>query len=147
MIVTGSPLTAFCDAFQAVLAGDAALGALVEGVFGHLRESERTAYPYLVIGRTSRDNSSGAMQVAGGRVTLQLDGWSDANGPHEMERILSRVAALMERRHPFLVAGFEVVVGSLTCELEEVFDEPDDDSPDRRLYHGVQRWACEVHGA
>lgn len=148
--VSASPVTAFVDAFRAALVADTngseAVMALATGVYGHVSEAARTAYPYLVIGRRTRDNVGGAMQRAGGQVTLQLDGWSDAKGPYQIQRLLSRVAQLIERR-PLAVAGFDVVEGSLTCELEEVFDEPDVDKPDARLYHGMQRWTCEIHEA
>lgn len=143
---TGSPVIAFVDAFRNALIADSTLMAMVTGVFGHLSEAARTNYPYLVIGRRTRDNSSGAMQIAGGMVSIQLDGWSDNKGALEMQQIQSRVAALMERR-PLFVNGYAMVYGSLTCEYEEVFDEPDEDKPDARLYHGVQRWSAEIHEA
>ena len=40
-----------------------------------------------------------------------------------------------------------MVGGSLTCEMSEVFDEVDEDKPDDRLYHGVQRWTADVEEA
>lgn len=144
MIVTGSPVQAFIDAVRTVLIADPTLDGLVEGVFGHLSEAQRTAYPYVVLGRRHRANDSGAMQVAGGHVTVQLDVWSDHKGPSEAHAICSRVTALLERRM-VTVSGFEMVNGSLTCDFEEVFDEPDEDSPDRRLYHGVMLWGAEIH--
>lgn len=152
MIVTGSPITAFVDAFRNVLIGDTealngsvALMGLVTGVYGHVSDRARTDFPYLVIGDRHRANDGGAMQIVGGMVSVQLDGWSAAKGPFEMQSILSRVAWLCERRTGFKVAGFAALDGSLTCEFEEVFDEPDADSPGRRLYHGVQRWTALIH--
>lgn len=152
----GSPVMAFTEAFRAVLVADTpsamttsgttALMGLVTGVYGHPSEATRVAYPYLVLGRRSRNNDSGAAQVSGGHVSLDLDGWSAAKSPYEMQRVLSRVAALMERRQ-LSIDGWVLVEGSLTCEFEDVFDEPDEDMPARRLYHGVQRWVCEIHGA
>jgi hypothetical protein len=144
-VCTGSPVTAFADAFKAALEDDATLMALITGVFGSVSQAARTAHPYLVIGRTSDDGATGAMQTPGGMVTLHLDGWSDAKGPYAMERILSRVKAVMERRAPFLVSGFDALRGSLHCELSDVFDEDDTDTPDAILWHGVQRWTCEIH--
>lgn len=143
--VAGSPIEAFADGVRAILTADATLVALVTGIYGHVSEAARTAYPYLVIGRRSRTNDAGAMQIAGHVVALQIDGWSSAKGPHEMQAILSRVAVLLERR-PVTVTGYELLDGSVTCELEDVFDEPDEDQPGARLYHGVQRWIGEVHG-
>lgn len=141
--VTGSPTQALVDAIRVTLTGDATLMALVTGVFGHLSEAARTAYPYIVLGRRSRNNDGGAMQIAGGLATLQLDVWSDHNGPSQVHAIQSRVSVLLERRSLSLT-GFSLRPGSLTCELEEVFDEDDPDSPDRLLYHGVQRWTGDV---
>lgn len=142
--VTGSPTQAFVDALKTALVGEAALMALVTGVFGHLSEAARTGYPYLVLGRRSRLNDGGAMQIAGGHVSVQLDGWSAHKGASEMHAILSLVTKTLERR-AIVVSGYSIVQGSLTCELEDVFDEPDEDKPDARLYHGVQRWTAEIH--
>ena len=40
-------------------------------------------------------------------------------------------------RRPIDVSGFEALPGSLTCAYEDVYDEPDEDKPGARLYHGV----------
>lgn len=152
MIVTGSPTQAFVDAIRSILVADTqakqgseALMALVTGVYGHLPEAARTAYPYVVLGQRSRDGDTGAMQTAGSNVRLQLDVWSDAKGPYTTHRILSRIAHLLERRSRLTVSGFMYLVGSLTCEFEDCSDEPDEDNPDVRLYHGIQRWTAEIH--
>jgi hypothetical protein len=145
VIVTGSPITAYVDAIRTVLLADTTLMALVTGLYGHLPDASRTEPPYLVIGRRHRDNDGGAMQIAGGRVTVDVDGWSGAKGPFEMQRILSRVAYLLERRRTLAVSGFAYLEGSLTCEMEDVFDEPDEDKPESGVYHGVQRWTADIH--
>lgn len=142
-VVTGSPVQPFVDAFKAALEADTALMAAIEGVYGHLRETQRTAYPYLVLGRRNRTDA-GAMQLAGSRVSMQLDGWSDHQGASEMHAILGHVSRVMERR-TLRLSGFEMVQGSLTCEYEDVFDEPDNDTPTKTLYHGLQRWTCELN--
>jgi hypothetical protein len=145
--VSGSPVTAFVDAIRTLLLADATLTGLLSSptaIYGHLSEAERTAYPYVVLGRRSRTNDAGAMSVAGSMMSLQVDVWSDHKGPFEAQSICSRIARLLERAS-LAVTGFDYVTGSLTCEMEEVFDEPDEDSPDRRVYHGVQRWAAELH--
>lgn len=144
--VTGSPTQAVVDAIRSALVASVPLMAQVTGVFGHLSEAARTAYPYIVLGYRSRNNDAGAMQVAGSRVTVQIDVWSAHRGASEAHSILSGIARVLERRD-LAVAGFALVRGSLTCELEDVFDEPDEDKPDERLYHGVQRWAVEIHEA
>ena len=143
-VVTGSPLLPFVDAFKAALKADAALMAVIEGVFGHLKETARQAYPYIVLGRRTKAGDEGPMGLAGGRFTMQLDGWSNHQGASEMHVMLGHVFRVMERR-ALVVSGFDLIRGSLTCEYEDVFDEPDPDTPTRTLYHGVQRWACEIH--
>lgn len=142
--VTGSPLTALVDGVRTVLLADATLMALITGLYGHVSEAARVAYPYLVIGRRTRDGLGGAMGVAGGTVTVEIEGWSDAKGPYAMQAILSRVAVLLERQ-PVTVTGYSLVTGSVHCEHEDVFDEPDEDKPGSRLYHGLQRWTAEIH--
>jgi hypothetical protein len=144
---TGSPVQAVVDAIRTILVGDATLMALVTGVYGHLSEAARVAYPYVVLGRRTRDDEGGAFGAAGGAVVLQIDVWSDGKGPSQTHSILSQIAALLQYRLSLVITPWTYVDASLTCELEEVFDEPDDDSPGRRLYHGLQRWACEVHAA
>ena len=141
--VTADPTVAFVDAIKARLSADAQLVALVTGIFGHLSEAARVAYPYLVLGRRTSNNEGGAMGLAGGQVTLQIDGWSNAKGPYAISSIGSRVYAVLERQ-PLSVSGFALVEGSLTREFQEVFDEPDEDKPDSRLYRLVQRWTAEI---
>jgi hypothetical protein len=145
-VATGTPTQAFVDAFKAALEADPPLMALIAGVFGHLSEATRTAYPYLVLGQRTRRNDGGAMQIAGGRLELQLDGWSDHKGPSEITAIGAAVVRVLERR-PLRIAGYELLQGSLTCELDDVVDEPDPDKPKSRLYHGVQLWTAEIHQA
>jgi hypothetical protein len=145
VIVSADPTVAFVDAFKAPLAADTVLSGALTGIFGHLSEAARTNYPYLVLGRRSNDGDAGAMGKAGHRIALQVDGWSDGKGPFEIEQIGSRVFALMERRTGFTVPGFTVIEQSLHREFAEIFDEPDEDSPDKKLYRTVQRWVCEIH--
>jgi len=142
--MSGSPVQAVVDGIKTVLAADTTLTATLTGIYGYVPGSARTTFPYLVLGRRQRTNDSGAMQTVGGHVTVQIDVWSDHKGPSETHTILSRVAWLLERT-AIAMAGFALVQGSLTCEFEDVFDEPDGDSPERVLVHGVQRWVCEVH--
>lgn len=143
--VSADPTVAFVDAVKTRLAADTTLAALVTGIYGHLSQAARTAYPYVVLGRRTSDGSSGAMGLPGGIVSLQVDVWSDAKGPYAATVICSRMYTLLER-HPLTVTGFDLVAGSLHREMQDVFDEFDSDSPDRVLYHGVQRWTAEIHG-
>lgn len=156
--VTAEPTQAFVDAISARLRADTELGrpdslatlmGLQDGavkVFGHLSESKRVAYPYLAFGRTSNPNDAGTMGIAGGNITVQIDGWSNAKGPYQIRRVKSRVFALLERKS-LPVVGFTLLDGSLHCELNEDFDEPDEDKPESRLYRMVQRWTAEIHEA
>jgi len=144
--VTAEPRQAFRLAFGARLRADAGLMAIVSGPYGRLSEAARVPYPYLVFGQQSMDRNAGAMGLAGANVSLQLDGWSDYKGPAEMDAILSRLSVLLERQ-TLAVPGFAMVQGSLTCELSESFEEADEDMPDARLFHGVQRWTAEIHEA
>lgn len=143
-LVTGSPSQAFTDAISAVLKADATLTGLITGVFAHVSEATRTAFPYLVLGRRTMPRESGPMQIAGGVYELQIDVWSDAKGPFETSTILSRVYALLERRG-LTVTGFDLLAGSLTRDAEEIFPEPDTDDPKQLIYHGVQIWVGEIH--
>lgn len=150
-IVTGSPTQAFVNGVRTVLQADATLGALVTAIVGHVSESQRTAYPYVVLGRRSR-TPAGPMHVAGSSVSVQIDVFHGRNdtattntlGPGPVHTILSRISDLLERQ-AVTVSGFDLVEGSVTCDFEEVIDEPDADKPDSRIYHGVQRWIGEVH--
>ncbi len=145
--ILGSPTQAFVDALKAALEADATLMAMIEGVFGHVSDAARTRYPYLVLGQRHLDEGNArSMGVAGGRTEIQLDGWSDHKGASEMHAILSRARAVLDRR-TLRVAPFTMMAGSLSCEFEDVFDEPDEDAPSKRLYHGVQRWGAEIDGA
>lgn len=146
MSVTGDPIQGVVDAVRTALLADATLTAIVgaAGVYGHLPQASRTDPPYLVIGRRHHSGDAGAMQKEGGHVSLQIDGWSAHKGPAEMHTIVSRCYVLLERTN-LTADGFTLVEGSLHREFADVFDEPDEDSPDRVLYHGVQLWTCEIH--
>jgi hypothetical protein len=144
--VIGSPVQAFVDALKRALLADATLVALVTGVYGYVPEASRTDFPYLVLGMRTSDRDAGAMTLPGANVTVQLDGWSDHKGASEIEAILSRVAFLFERGTLALSGGYSMIVGSLTCEFQQVFVEPDADMPEQLLYHGLQRWRATIDG-
>lgn len=146
-VVTGSPTQAFVDALKARLEADTTLMALITGVFGHLPEDVRTPYPYLVIGYRHLDEGQArSMALPGGQAQLQLDGWSDHQGGSQMHAILARVRVVLDRQ-TLRLDGFTMMAGSLHCAFEDVFDEQDEDSPEKKLYHGVQRWAAEIDEA
>lgn len=146
----GSPVQVFVDAVRRALLADATVAALVSSrVYGYVPEVSRTDFPYVVLGNRTADRDAGAMQQPGTNVTLQLDGWSDRKGASEMETILSRISALFERQTLSLSGGFEMIAGSLTCELQQVFAEPDSgdgNMPEQLLFHGVQRWRATIDG-
>lgn len=149
-LVTGSPVKPFVDAVLARLTADAELEALLGGpdkITGHISHDERLAEPYVVLGRRGRFGDAGAMQLPGDMVSLQIDVFSAHKGPSEAAVIQSRIAVLLERE-TLRVRGFEMVKGSMTVELEEIFDETDEDLPDSgQIYHGVQRIVAEIHQA
>jgi hypothetical protein len=142
--VTASPAQAFVNAFKARAEADAPLMAMITGIYGRLPEATRTPYPYLVFGQETREGNAidaGALGLAGARVTVQLDGWSDYKGKSQIRSIFSRVLVLFERK-PLAVAGFGLMENSVTCEFETIDDEADLDSPELKLEHGIQRWTC-----
>jgi hypothetical protein len=145
--VSADPTVAFVDAIKTRLESDATLDALITGVYGHVSEAARTNYPYVVLGRRrvpTDDIDQGVMGVNCVVVELQIDVWSDAEGPFTVTNICSRLYALLER-YALSVTGFDVVSGSLSRHFQDVFNEPDEDNPEQKLYHGVQRWRCELH--
>jgi hypothetical protein len=143
--VSAEPTIAVVDAIKAVLDGDATLRAMVTGIYGHVSETAAKAYPYLVLGRRTTDGDAGAMQSAGTIVTVQIDGWSSAKGPYEIEAIGSRVFRLLERRAGFEVPGFAVVAQSLHRESGFYDVEFDETMPQRSLYRLMQMWTVEIH--
>lgn len=146
--ITADPTVAFVDAIKTRLSADATLADMVTGIYGHVSEAARVAYPYLVLARRTSSElvGGGPMGLGANQVSLQIDGWSDGKGPYAISAIASRVYVVLERWTPAL-PGFEMVQGSLKRELQEVFDEPDEDKPNARLYRMVQRWTAEIHEA
>ena len=144
LTVTGSPMVPFVDALKTALTADTGVTALISTrLYGGFPRGARTSYPYVVRGRRSMTDGGGAMQLEGGDVSVQIDTWSQANGPYEASNILANVRRVLQRSNP-PVKGFALVQGSLHCTLEEVFDEPDPDMPEQQLYHGVQAWTAMV---
>lgn len=143
-IVSGSPVQPFVDAVKAALEADTELMAILTAVTGHVSEAEPLPYPYLVLGRRNRGEDTGAFGIAGSMVSLELNWWSNHRGPFQAQTIGSHVSRILLRRR-LLIPGYDLVDGSVTCEFEEVFDEPDEDMPSQKLYHGVQRWQAEIH--
>lgn len=140
--VSADPTIAFVDAVRAKLIGDAMLVGMVTGIYGHLSEAARTAYPYIVLGHR-RAEPSGAMQLAGSALTLHIDVWSDAKGPLTVQQICSRIYTLLERQ-TLAVTGFTMESHSMDRVNQNVFDEPDMDDPNNLLYHGQQEWTAVV---
>ena len=144
LVATGNAIEALVDAVKTHLDGDAELGALVTGVYGFVPAASRQTHPYVRIGSQAiLQDDFGAMQTAGGRVVFTLDSWSAAKGPHTMRTVLARLLVLLERVD--LTLAFHVLAGgSLHCTLSGVDEEPDEDMPDRVLYHGRQEWEALV---
>jgi hypothetical protein len=143
-VVTGSPVQGVVDAMKTALTGDATLMAILTTVTGHVVEQARPTYPYLVLGRRGRGADAGAFGIAGTTVSVELDWWSNHRGPYEAQTIGGHLSRILQRA-ALAVPGFDVVAGSLTCEFEDIYEEPDDDMPNQKLYRGVQRWTAEIH--
>lgn len=141
--VTGSPVVPFVDAVKAALVADVALMGLITGVYGGTSRADPTVLPYVQLGRRAAMGDGFAMQKAGADVSLQIDVWSEKNGAYEASRIAGEVRRVLART-PLVLVGFTLILGSVTCEMEEVFEEPDADMPDRALYHAVQRWQASL---
>jgi hypothetical protein len=147
--VTGSPEAALASVLWSIAASDGPLIALVgaDQVVTALRLDQRTPFPCVVVGRREfasnygTDRYGGAMQVEGGRASIWIDVWSAINSPVETQTVLSRLRVLFQRVN-LVVPGFVLIDGSLTCQDELCFQDDDPDDPQRRLFHGVQRWTA-----
>lgn len=147
LTVTGSPVGPFADAVLTVLKADSVLATLASGgIYTALPLRMRLTSPYVIVGHQQMGPSDAAMQIEGGQITLTVDVWSEANGPHPARAIQSRIRALLQRRD-VAVSGFALVLGSVTCDEELVFADKDPDIPERSLFHGIQRWTAYLEEA
>ena len=134
-------MEALLDAVVPALRGDAALSALVSGVYTKVPQAQRTAHPYVRLADPMLADDFGGMGTGGGRVLFALDTW--ARKPHTVQAVLARAAVVLERRD-LVVIGHHLSGGSLHCTEARVFDEPDPDAPEETLYHGHQAWEALV---
>lgn len=124
---TLSPLQ---SAIYTRLTGDAALMALIEGVFDFVPEG--TQYPYVTIGeavatpRNSQDRY-------GRRAAETFHIWSDHLGYSKITQIADRIVQLLDHQ-PLTVTGHDTVLANF-----EFFQTLQDPDPDIR--HGVLRIA------
>lgn len=139
---------ALIEAFYTRLNGNTRFTSLVTGgLHGHVSDAARTTPPYLVFDYQHRDEGQmRSMGLDGGSVMFNLDGFSSYKGAYEMNRIQALVRELCHRQS-LPLKGYQLVEGSLVCEFEDVFAEPDEDKLGAKLYHGVQRWAAEIDEA
>ena len=141
---TGSPLGPFGDAvLDAVAADDAIVAFVGDRVRASVKDQAKSALPFIVGARRDLLPGAVAMQREGGRAAIWVDVWSDKNGPNEVQQILSRIRAVLQRR-ALTVSGYTVLGGSLVCDEEHVFPDFDPDMPQRTLYHGVQKWSADL---
>ena len=102
----GTPFGAVQAAIYDVLSGDAALGALISGVFDEVPEG--TACPYVVIGEALETPANSHDRF--GRETVEtLHVWSDHRGFSRVSEIAARVVALLDHQ-PLTIAGHHHVV-------------------------------------
>lgn len=113
----------------AVLAGDAALGALVQGVFDRVPEGQ--AYPYVEIGEAT-EVPFRTLGRAGSDATITLHVWSRAGGFRETKQILSRLHELLDGKQ--LVAGMRSTVLMLLDDTRTLRDS------DGLTRHGIARY-------
>jgi len=101
MPVSDSAVLPVQDAVLAALKADAALMALIGGVFDWVPEDQ--PYPYIVIGEAieTPDNSHDSH---GSNLVITLHVWSKYRGYAQALTIAARVRALLEHR-PLTVAG------------------------------------------
>src|SRR5262245_46163113 len=120
--VTGSPIGPFGDAVLNELLADGNLTAMVgTRIVASLKRTVKTPRPYITAGRRDMltDDFKSAMQLEGGKAVIWLDFWSDANGPHEVQTMMSHARRCLHRNN-LTVHGFTLVGGSLHCEEEHV---------------------------
>src|SRR4051812_45716288 len=96
LTVTGSALVAFIDAVASALTADVAVSALAT-VYDALPRASSTTLPYVAFGRRSMLGDGFAMGRAGVDVTLEIDTWSEKNGPFEATLILGHVRRVLTR--------------------------------------------------
>lgn len=104
--MSGVPLWNVQQAVFALLDGDAALGAMVTGVFDHVPEA--TALPYVTLGEPECADVGGVADRLS-EVTLPVEAWSDYAGRKQAEEILDRVAVLLHRQPLSLSGGDEAL--------------------------------------
>jgi len=129
------------QAIHAALSGDAALMALVTGVFDHVPPGQ--PFPYLTMGAIGTAAWSGKT-FAGGEHALALHAWSCGRGRAEARAILARAAAVLELldgEGPALGASGHVLVGLRFLGADVVLDE------DGATYHGVARFRAVTQEA
>ncbi len=148
--VTGTPLAPFADALFGHLAADPTLvGLATGGVYAALPRDVPVVMPYVLVGQRrefrlrSSLSGAGSMQREGGRATVWVDVFSAYNGPAEAEDLQARIRILCQRVN-VAVPGFFLTAGSLECEEELVYDEPDPNLPTKSIFHGVQSWGADL---
>lgn len=151
---SGSPVGPFSEAVVSVLRGDAALAELVGGsdqvatkIVTALRARERTAPPYITVGRSDLTAGAVAMQKEGGQAGVYIEVWSATTGPAEAQAMQSRIRALFARDRALTVPGYAVWPGSLEFVEEMVMPDFDPDMPERSLYRGLQRLVADLEDA
>lgn len=89
-----------------VLSEDAALAAMVQGVYDHV--PRKTVYPYVVLGELRMQDVS-SMTGFVGRVTLAVSVYSRAKGKEEAQAISARIRELLHDTEPLLEGAFACI--------------------------------------
>lgn len=125
------------DAVQAgvfaLLNGDAALKALVSGVYDGVPEANEP--PYVVIGEMT-SIPDGVQGIEGRQTSAAVHSWSRSEGFKTVNSIGGRVVALLTHRHAALGA---LVAGHVVWRVEHEFGQTLDD-PEPGIRHRIDRF-------
>lgn len=118
--MSGSALAELQSAVQDALEGDAALAAMITGVFDHVPPAGQ-AFPFVVLAEKS-EKAFDTFSRAGISGALVLDLRSRAVGDAELLSIYDRIKEVLDAQ-PLALTGFTVVSGRTS--LTKTFVDPD----------------------
>jgi hypothetical protein len=125
----GSAGLALQKAIYDRLTGNAALMAIVSGVFDSVPEAQ--AFPYITIGDDTAVDF-GTHTWKGQNLTITIHSWSMARGRAQVKDIMKRVYDLL---HEQLLTMQGHTMFSMRFDFEQTFLDPDGVT-----YHGLQRF-------
>ncbi|MFD3657033.1 DUF3168 domain-containing protein [Streptomyces sp. NPDC058620] len=131
MTTASSPMLPVQGALHAVLTGDSALDALIEGLYDYT--PERVPYPFVVLGEAieTPDNRHGGF---GRQTVITLHVWDQYRGYARVLRIGARISALLDHQ-PLAVPGLEHI--ATRYEFGQTLTDPE---PPGNIRHLVLRY-------